>query len=84
MKLMFETVDIIGDRLVNAINKEYDVTNVLEMRVLAAKFTSDVIGNVAFGLECKCKKNCQLLWLLSSLNEILFILQASRIQTLCS
>lgn len=54
MKMMFNTVDTISDRLVNVINSDLEKSKTLEMRVLAAKFTADVIGNVAFGLECKC------------------------------
>lgn len=52
--MMFNTVDVIGDRLVGVIQKDLEKSSTLEMRVLSAKFTSDVIGNVAFGLECKC------------------------------
>lgn len=52
---MYEAIDQIGDRFINAINQELEKTDNIDMRVLSAKFTSDVIGNVAFGLECRCK-----------------------------
>lgn len=55
MKLMFDIVDEIGGRLIKVIDNDLKSSNVIEMRVLAAKYTSDVIGNVAFGIDCKCK-----------------------------
>lgn len=55
MKMMFDTVNLIGDRLTNIIKNKLEISSgSLEMRELAAKYTADVIGNVAFGLECKC------------------------------
>lgn len=56
---MFETVDLIGDRLINVINKDFAKTDVQEMRLLSIQFTSDVIGNVAFGLEFNCRLSKQ-------------------------
>jgi cytochrome P450 len=55
MKMMFDIVNLIGDRLVSAVEKSYVDSNVLDMRTFSAKFTCDVIGNVAFGFECRCK-----------------------------
>lgn len=55
MKSMFETVDSIGERLVKATNAMLLEKNEIDVRSLCAKYTSDVIGNVAFGLECKCE-----------------------------
>lgn len=55
MKMMFEIVDPIGDKFVKAIDKELKITNKLEMRQLLAKFTTDVISSVAFGLDSNCK-----------------------------
>lgn len=52
--MMFKIVDTIGDKFIDVILNKLENTNALEMRELAAKFTADVIGNVAFGLECKC------------------------------
>lgn len=54
MKMMFESVDSIGDRFIDVLNEKTKTSGVLEMRELAAQYTSDVIGNVAFGLDCKC------------------------------
>lgn len=55
MKMMFDTVDSIGDKLVEVVSKDYKQSNMLDMRALAGKYTADVIGNVAFGLDCKCE-----------------------------
>lgn len=55
MKMMFETGDMISDRLVEVVSNRLSESNTLEMRELAAKYTADNIGNVAFGLECKCE-----------------------------
>jgi cytochrome P450 len=57
MKMMFDIVDTIGERLVSVVKNSLVDSNVLEMRSFAAKYTGDVIGNVAFGLECKCEFN---------------------------
>lgn len=54
MKMMFESVDSIGERLIDVLNVKTKTSGMLEMRELAAQYTSDVIGNVAFGLDCKC------------------------------
>ena len=55
MKMMFETVDTIGDKLISVMNKGLETSNMLEMKDLAAQYTNDVIGNVAFGLDCGCE-----------------------------
>lgn len=55
MKMMFDTVDSIGDKFVEVVSKDYKQSNTLDMRALSAKYTTDVIGNVAFGLDCKCE-----------------------------
>lgn len=55
MKMMFDTVDAIGDKFVKAIDKEIKITNSLEMRHMFAKFTTDVISSVAFGLDSNCE-----------------------------
>jgi cytochrome P450 family 6 len=55
MKMMFDIVDSIGERMLAVIDEELKEKNVIEMRNLSAKYTGDVIGNCAFGLECKCE-----------------------------
>lgn len=54
MKTIFDLVDEIGDRFVRAIDKELQISNALEMHELLARFTTDIIGSVAFGIECNC------------------------------
>ena len=53
MKLMFDVVKDIGEQFVSAMYENMKIQNSLvEVRDLCARFTTDVIGNVAFGLEC--------------------------------
>ena len=54
MKLMFDIVNEISDRLVRVVGDEVKITSTIEMKEYTAKYTSDVIGNVAFGIECNC------------------------------
>lgn len=58
MKKMFDTILTLSHKLVEIIDNELNVTHSLEMRSWAQRFTGDVIGNVAFGLECKCEFCC--------------------------
>lgn len=55
MKMMFDMVDSIGDKFVKTIDKELKITKNLEMRPLLSRFSTDVISNVAFGLDSNCK-----------------------------
>lgn len=52
---MFDIVDTISDSFVKAVETNLDVKDVIEIRSWNSKYTCDVIGNVAFGLECKCE-----------------------------
>ena len=54
MKMMFEIVNKISDKLAIVIDKELKLSCDLEMREILAKLTTDVIGNVAFGIDCNC------------------------------
>lgn len=54
MKMMFDIVNTISDKFISVIDKDLKVSSDLELRELLAKFTTDVIGNVAFGIECNC------------------------------
>lgn len=51
MKMMFETVVKIADVMEKQFAKDSDVSGTVEVKESLAKFTTDVIGNVAFGLE---------------------------------
>jgi cytochrome P450 family 6 len=55
IKMMFEAVDQIGDKLANALRRSLNESSEQDMRVWAQKFTNDSIGNVAFGLEFSCE-----------------------------
>ncbi|XP_013100111.2 cytochrome P450 6a8 [Stomoxys calcitrans] len=61
MKFMFPTVVEVGERFINVlsdlIQKDDVVKEGLEIRELLARFTTDVIGCCAFGLECNSLKD---------------------------
>lgn len=44
MKTMFETVDMIGNKFIEVIEKNLEKNDSVELRDLARKYTSDVIG----------------------------------------
>lgn len=54
MKMMFGTVRDVGEKFVRTLRTESSeaVNNVIEVKDIAARFTTDVIGSCAFGLEC--------------------------------
>ena len=45
MKMMFEIVDLIGDKLIEVVGENLKSREEIEMRQLAGCFTADVIGN---------------------------------------
>jgi cytochrome P450 family 6 len=55
IKMMFETIDSIGDKFVSTFSGKVKESSDQEMRNWAQRFTADNIGNVAFGLECNCE-----------------------------
>lgn len=56
MKMMFETVLNICDEMINHLNKN-EISVEIEMKDVLARFTTDVIGNVAFGLDMNSMTN---------------------------
>lgn len=52
LKLMFDTISVFSDKLSDKIMKESVEIKSLEIKDILARFTCDVIGNVAFGIEC--------------------------------
>ncbi|XP_061396408.1 cytochrome P450 6a8-like [Musca vetustissima] len=53
MRQMFDNVEMIGRHFIRVMEKEIGRHNQeLDVRDLCARFTTDVIGNVAFGLDC--------------------------------
>lgn len=57
MKMMFDIVEDIGDKFVEVIDKELSITREMDMREMLAKFTTDVISSVAFGINSNCESN---------------------------
>lgn len=50
MKMMFGTVCDVGKKLVKTLGDE--LNNEIEIKDIVARFTTDVIGSCAFGLDC--------------------------------
>lgn len=57
MKFMFPTVVSVADQFVDTLNSEIKQSNVIEIKDILARFTTDVIGTCAFGIECNSLKN---------------------------
>lgn len=55
MKMMYDLVDSIGDKFAEAVNKELKISSKIEFRQLLAKYTTDVISSVAFGINSNCE-----------------------------
>lgn len=52
IKMMFENINEVAERLFMNIDKQIEKTGQLEVKDTLARFTTDVIGSVAFGIEC--------------------------------
>ncbi|CRK87132.1 CLUMA_CG000941, isoform A [Clunio marinus] len=54
MKMMFGTVCDVAEKFIKTLETESsaDVNNEIEIKDIAARFTTDVIGSCAFGLDC--------------------------------
>ncbi|KAL9708002.1 hypothetical protein quinque_011520 [Culex quinquefasciatus] len=57
MKLMFPIVRDVAGELEKCLGQELAMDSNVEMKDILARFTTDVIGNCAFGLECNSLKN---------------------------
>uniref|UniRef100_A0A182NFD9 Cytochrome P450 n=1 Tax=Anopheles dirus TaxID=7168 RepID=A0A182NFD9_9DIPT len=57
MKMMFSTVTAVADEFGKCMTQEIAGKPMVEMKDLLARFTTDVIGSVAFGLECNSLKD---------------------------
>ncbi|XP_070493747.1 probable cytochrome P450 6a13 [Chironomus tepperi] len=54
MKMMFEIINDISDKLVRVVSQESQKLDEIEMRSWTQRYTIDNIGNVAFGIEPNC------------------------------
>lgn len=52
MKMMFPTITAVADEFRKCMVNEVDKGGEIEMKEFLARFTTDVIGSCAFGLEC--------------------------------
>ncbi|XP_058065006.1 cytochrome P450 6A1-like, partial [Anopheles bellator] len=59
MKMMFATVTAVADQFTHCLTETVAGNSEVEMKDLLARFTTDVIGTVAFGLECNSLKDPQ-------------------------
>ncbi|KAJ3659262.1 hypothetical protein Zmor_010962 [Zophobas morio] len=57
MKMMFQTIAIISDNLKKLIDDSADNDLGIDIRDILSRFGTDVIGSVAFGLECDSLKD---------------------------
>lgn len=57
MKFMFPTVVEIGSRFCDHLSELIRVHDEVEMKELCTRFTTDVVGACAFGIECNSLKN---------------------------
>ncbi|XP_073813623.1 cytochrome P450 6a8-like isoform X2 [Musca autumnalis] len=58
MRQMFENVELIGRQFIRVMEEEMlEQNHVVEVRDLCARFITDIVGNVAFGLDCNSLKN---------------------------
>ncbi|KAH8238684.1 hypothetical protein KR038_000926, partial [Drosophila bunnanda] len=59
MKFMYPTVVSVADEFMAVMHEKVKRTNVLEIRELVARFTVDVIGTCAFGIQCNSLRDEQ-------------------------
>ncbi|XP_011194314.2 cytochrome P450 6a9 [Zeugodacus cucurbitae] len=57
MKLMYPVIVRVGEELANMFAKMQKEDPVIEVKELLARFTTDVIGTCAFGIECNSLKD---------------------------
>ncbi|XP_047000801.1 cytochrome P450 6k1-like [Schistocerca americana] len=57
LKMMFQTMQDCGRELVEVLHEPAKRGEILEMREIAARFTTDVIASVGFGVECHAQRN---------------------------
>lgn len=61
MKFMFSTISEISERLIKKLDEDLDQNPIVDIKDYLARFTTDIIGTCAFGIECNSLKdaNCE-------------------------
>lgn len=59
IKYMFDTIQECGDIMIEVLEEMMQNDNVIEIKDILARFTTDVIGSCAFGIKCNSLKNSQ-------------------------
>jgi len=57
LKMMFQRLVDCGQELQRCLEKVGETGDVIEIKDILARFTTDVISSCAFGIECNCLKN---------------------------
>ncbi|XP_073844248.1 probable cytochrome P450 6a21 [Musca autumnalis] len=71
MKVMFPTVVTVGQELLDVLSNDIIKDPEIEIRSMMARFTTDVIGHCAFGIECSSLKDPQQLFYIMSKRALL-------------
>lgn len=54
IKTMFGTVTGVSEKLLNAVDQQFNAKGQFEVKDTFARFTTDVIASAAFGIDCNC------------------------------
>lgn len=57
MKFMFPTMQNISNELIEVLNRETNINSEVEMKEILARYTTDVIGTCALGIDCNSLKD---------------------------
>ena len=57
LKMVFQTLFECGQELEKYFEKPANVEDILDVKEVLARFTTDVIASCAFGIQCNCLKN---------------------------
>jgi cytochrome P450 family 6 len=57
MKMMFQTLVDCGHELASVLEKSASNEEVIEIKDILARYSTDVISSAAFGIQCNCLKN---------------------------
>ncbi|GJQ81527.1 Cyp6a9 [Trypoxylus dichotomus] len=59
IKYMFESIRKCGDVMIDVLEEMVQKDDTIEIKDILARFTTDVIGSCAFGIECNSLRNSQ-------------------------